>query len=227
MRIENYHEFSKQQEQQDEEEFLVLFGVLLNRLANILTLTKPSIIQTIKIWEKENASQLLLLNKNGINKVNKYVDKLIPHNLAKKNSEFVTEAALKKKLFTGNEILLDVLIDYIQNEFIQISVLQNSYGYNDEQIKESLEHLVDTIQSKVADYVAFTIKSNIRTNLFNNALSNGFTEYKWQTQKDSKVRPTHARMQEEWVAIDSPPAITNHMHVGEDYGCRCFANEFR
>ena len=47
----------------------------------------------------------------------------------------------------------------------------------------------------------------------------GVTKYRWWTQLDDKVRPSHAEKHGEIFSWDDPPSDTGH--PGEDINCRC------
>lgn len=49
----------------------------------------------------------------------------------------------------------------------------------------------------------------------------GVTQYKWKTQRDERVRPTHNDNDRKIFRWDSPPLKTNH--PGHDIFCRCEA----
>jgi SPP1 gp7 family putative phage head morphogenesis protein len=51
----------------------------------------------------------------------------------------------------------------------------------------------------------------------------GSTQYRWETMKDAKVRPSHRRMQGRVVAWSDPPMLDNMIgHAGQLPNCRCF-----
>ena len=52
----------------------------------------------------------------------------------------------------------------------------------------------------------------------------GSNKYKWRTQKDSRVRLTHRKLEGKIFSFDKPPIIDGRpLHPGEDYNCRCVA----
>jgi hypothetical protein len=49
------------------------------------------------------------------------------------------------------------------------------------------------------------------------------THYIWRTQGDNKTRPSHAANNGKTFSWDNPPETG---HLGEAYGCRCWAEPF-
>lgn len=54
-------------------------------------------------------------------------------------------------------------------------------------------------------------------------LKQSSTHYIWRAQEDDKVRSSHAANNGKIFAWDNPPETG---HPGEDYGCRCWAEEY-
>lgn len=58
----------------------------------------------------------------------------------------------------------------------------------------------------------------------NNQKSAGFDQYIWRTQKDGRVRDTHAFLEGKKFLWDDGPVVDGRqIHPGDDYNCRCFA----
>jgi SPP1 gp7 family putative phage head morphogenesis protein len=60
------------------------------------------------------------------------------------------------------------------------------------------------------------------------AMHAGITHYRWQTSKDSDVRPGHKAMQGKICEFAKPPAVNEngrimHHHPGQIWNCRCWA----
>jgi SPP1 gp7 family putative phage head morphogenesis protein len=55
------------------------------------------------------------------------------------------------------------------------------------------------------------------------ATSHPTTHYIWRTRGDGKVRPSHAANNGKIFAWDNPPPTG---HPSEDYGCRCWAEDY-
>ena len=57
------------------------------------------------------------------------------------------------------------------------------------------------------------------------AASVGSTHYIWRTAEDERVRESHAEMEGQVVAWDTPPTLSDGTttHAGQIYQCRCYA----
>ena len=57
------------------------------------------------------------------------------------------------------------------------------------------------------------------------AASVGSTHYIWRTAEDERVRESHAEMEGQVVAWDTPPTLSDGTttHAGQIYRCRCYA----
>lgn len=231
-KLPNYHKYSIQQEKRHEEELLILLSLLLKSLNDLSILTPQNIEQIIQSWKIDNWSSITELTTDHLITLDQHAIKLIA------KYESLTSKFQRTKIINGNSDIiyklyeadlqmLNVTIDYIKSKFIELSVLENTYKYTDAQSTAFIVAIVNGVESKVNTFVVQSTINNLRELLLENAKQKGFTEYKWRTQRDDRVRPLHAQMDDRWFRIDDPAPQPLGLQPGEDWGCRCYMIEFR
>jgi SPP1 gp7 family putative phage head morphogenesis protein len=220
--IKNYHKESIKYENKYAEELLVIYGILISMLNKVQRLTEKSIEDTIRLWKIEYAKEIEELNANYVNKLHEFSNRIVPT-----KEKFKQQETQVKKLTNANDDMLDVTTDFIKQKFTELSILERTYDYSSEQGNKFLEQIVNSTEDKIVLFATMSTINNLRELIFGNAESEGWTEYQWRTQRDSKVRPSHAAMDGKWIKFDDPSPQPAGYHVGEDYNCRCWSIDFR
>lgn len=219
--IKNYHKASVKVEDQYSEELLVLFGSLLLKLNEVKNLNKTNIDQIVTYWKIENNRQIQDINTIFVEKAEHIANQQLPPRSDYQNQQKVD------KLSIANDQMLNITTEYIRQKFIELSVLEHNYHYTTDLSTQFLHSISKSTEDKIVLFTTMATIQNVREFLFGNAKSYGYTEYMWETQRDSRVRPAHVAMDRKWVLIDEAPAETGYHHVGQDYNCRCYAKKFR
>jgi hypothetical protein len=220
-KIRNYHPKSMRYENQYADELLVPFSALLLELNSIQNLTKFKIDEVFKFWRIENFGTIQDINAEYVAKADELASSLIKPVTSYQNDK------KENQLVIANDEMLNVTTEYIKQKFIELSVLEQNYSYTDQLSTEFVHKIAKDTEDKIVLFTTMSTIGNVREFLFANAISQGYTEYQWHTQMDSRVRPTHARMNFRWVSLFEPPKETGGYHVGQDYNCRCWASKFR
>lgn len=221
MKIVNYHTHSMELERNYNNYLLRYFGTLLVDLNKIKVLNKAAINEKISIWQKDNLDALVTYNLNYVKKIKDYANEVIKprgETKAEKRGDIKTYA-------DSNTEMSDITTEYIRQKFIELSILEKSYSYSDQQSTEFIQDVANTVSNRVELLAVMSTINNLREFVFDNADSRGFTEYQWRTQRDNKVRPTHANNEGQWFSLSTPTPITGF--PGHDYNCRCYAVAFR
>ena|ERR1700761_9614440 len=219
MIIENYHEKSIQWEDKYTIALLFGFNILLDKLNNLDILTYTTINETITSWLTEYGIKNKEIIKKHIIKVVKYANKIIP-NTQPQYDEI-------NNTINNDYQLLNVTTDYVRHKYIELGLLEHNPRYSIESSDKFIQSIINNIETKIGLFATMSTMLAFSSFIFDNALAQEYTEYKWRTQRDSKVRHTHAAMDNRWVKINGTPPHPVGCHVGEDYGCRCWAIEFR
>ena len=220
--IKNYHEQSMKWEDKYTEKLLEYYGILLIDLNNIKKLTKTNINVVIADWEKIYGQPIRELTRKYLYKLNDYADKLVPTEQTSKQEQKEVD-----KLIVTNDKMLDITTEYVRQKFTELGVLESSYNYSQDLIDKFLQTVVNQVEDKLTLFAVMSTINNLRTLMFSNATSGGWTQYQWRTQRDAKVRPSHAAMDNKWCDIDDPEPQPVGCRVGEDYNCRCWAIRYR
>lgn len=228
MGIKNNYQLELIKYEEDyKDKLLTMLGFLLNEFDGGITYSKKEIKEIIEIWLVENKNELNEINNNLINDLTNYsqeIYKELDKNNAdiKKNNKIITKKEENAKLL--NEINNN-LIDSIEN---RLNTIELNYKLNNnlEDKITAIENLVNKIEINVKNISTNFCKNVVFNNLSIMAIANGKTKYLWQTQRDARVRDTHAMMDNRWVCIKNAPKITNYYHAGQDYNCRCYIGEF-
>lgn len=199
------------------------FGILLKRLNDIKDLTKPAIDEVIKVWNFEYQPEIYALNKEYVTKLNEFTNRVIPT----KDEAPVTQQEKINELSSASNQMLNVTTEYVKQKFDELAILENSYNYSPELTDEFLNHIANSTSDKVILFATMSTISNIRELIIDNALSHGYTEYRWRTQRDSRVRPKHAAMDGRWFPLKDLSPQPAGCQPGVDYNCRCWMIEFR
>lgn len=221
IQLDNYHRESMEVESQYADELLLLFGGLLTRLNDIKILTKRDIDNTVNLWKIENINDIQEINTIFVEKAENIANSQIPPQNSYQNERKVDSLAV------ANDQMLNITTEYVRQKFIELSVLEQNYNYSDKASTDFLQSIASTTQDKIVLFTTMSTIENVKEFLFDNAIANDFSEYEWATQRDSRVRPSHAAMEGKWVKINQPPRITGYLHVGQDWNCRCWARRFR
>lgn len=219
--LTNYHKESVKVEKEYETELLIPFGELLTKLNSIDILTTRDINDVVNMWKLQNLDEIREINTIFVEKAEEIANKQIPP-LSSYQNERKSDL-----LIIANDQMLNVTTESIRQKFIELAVLEQNYNYNTEQSTEFLQSIVKTTEDKIELFTTMSVIGNIKEFIFANAESHELIEYLWRTQRDSRVRPTHAYMDNKWVRIDQAPKETGYYHVGQDYNCRCWAYKFR
>lgn len=219
--IKNYHPASEKIENKYACELLILYSTLFVNLNNIQQLNKHDIDTTVALWKIEHQREIQTINQQYVEAA-----ELIANRMIAPANTFMNELKVDK-LSTANDQMLNVTTEYIKQKFIELAVLEQNYNYGQQLSTEFLHSTIKTTEDKIALFTTMSTIGNVREFLFGNAESHGYTQYYWHTQRDNRVRPTHAAMDGEWVYFDQAPAITGYHHVSQDYNCRCYASKFR
>jgi len=219
--LPNYHEKSIKMENEYARELLVLFGFLLLDINKNKELTKANILATVVAWRKQYGDEIKQITNDHITKINAYASKIMQNNLSPTQSK-----ELISKLTSNSNNLLGITTDYIQTEFIELGMLEKQTT-STFILDRQLQTITNQVEKKIVTHAEQSTKFDFKTIIFNNAYSQGWEEYCWETQRDSKVRPSHAAMDGKWVEITDQNPSPAGCPVGEDYNCRCYALNFR
>lgn len=242
--ISNYHDYSVKLENKYQDELLSLLGILLVQLNDVKTLTPAVIDQIIKQWRLQHWEDLNAINKSTLINLDSYINKIITFpkpavipftskikevlaNLIKKPQVESQNAELIVKLFDANNQMLNITIDYIESKYKELSVLENTYNYDKEQSNLFLNELAQSVEHKITTFITQSTINNMRELLFTTAKQQKYTEYYWHTQRDKRVRHSHAAMDGKWFRLDDRSPQPAGYQPGEDYNCRCYSSMFR
>ena len=215
--VSNYHKESEKIEASFFAELILLLSPLVMTLSSIYPLTKQRIDAEVLSWKIANNDAVKNINKEHIDKALAVVDKIF-----------------KKKVATDSIIYVDANEDLINNilgdlaiKFKELAIIDQAYPMSKEARDDYLDSIQRSLDDKIELFSTMSTISTIRAMMFDNATEEGYTEYQWHTQRDRRVRPTHAYMDGRWVNFNDPPKETGGYHVAQDWGCRCFASKFR
>lgn len=220
--IKNYHPTSMKYEDKYTKDLLEYFGFLLLDLNNIKDLTKGKINETIAAWKDKYQDELEEVNRIHVLKLDKFSDKTIPTDETKRE-----QTTLVNQLTNANMDMLNVNVDFLRQKFVELKTLENTYNYSKSMSDEFVRQVASSLEDKIVLFATMSTIGNLRELLFGNAESQGYTEYLWITQRDSKVRPSHAAMDGKWIKFDAVNPQPAGYHVGMDYNCRCFIGAVR
>lgn len=214
-------------EEDYKDKLLTILGFLLNEFDGGVSYSKKEIKEIIGAWLVENKNELDTINDNLINNLTNYSQEIYKeldksNTNIKKNNKIINKKEENTKLL--NEINNN-LIDSIENK---LNAIELNYKLNNnlEDKITAIENLVNKVEKNVKNISTNFCKNVVFNNLSIMAIANGKTEYLWQTQRDARVRDTHAMMDNKWVSINNAPKITNYYHAGQDYNCRCYIGGF-
>lgn len=211
MQVENYHKPSEKIEDEFYLELLALLTPLLLSLQELKPLTKEKIHAEIAGWLVLNAAAINRLNEEQIVKIKTIVDDIF-------NDDLVTDLQVKKYTDANNDLVNNIITD-IRTKYEELSTISHNYPLNINVKQDYVQNINNFVDDKTKLFAVMSTISNMRALLFESAALVGFTEYRWRTQRDNKVRPSHAYMEGKWVRFDSPPSETGYYHVGEDWNC--------
>lgn len=220
--IKNYHQYSIKEEKKFEHELLLMVGVLLLRLNDVQHLTPQIIDQIIQIWKLEYWEEFNSFNKNNLTAIEKYVNKVLPN-----PQEHAIDTTLLPKLMVANTKMFQITIDYVSSKFKELAVLENDYNYDSEQSNEFLASVTNTVDNKINTFATQSTINNMKEFLTAGAVALAYTEYFWMTQRDNRVRPSHAAMDAKWFPLLDRSPKPAGFQPGEDWGCRCWMAGFR
>lgn len=219
--INNYHKKSMKIEEKYAEELLFFYGILLNELNQLKASTRKEIDEEIFVWRKKYIEEITKLSKKQVEETKKYANKVLPPFDETKKEKQEDIAQYTK----ANDDMLNVTTEFIQQKFNELVILERNYDYSAELSTLFIQQVAQSVNDKVELFSTMSTIQNLRTFIFDNAESNNYMQYKWRTQRDNRVRPSHAENDNKWFDIDIPPPITGH--VGHDYNCRCYSIAFR
>jgi len=126
-----------------------------------------------------------------------------------------------------NEQILYISVNGYIGSNLKLIALEQQLSPNLFTQAKQIDDLINKVEKKLELFSVMSVISSLRNFMFDNAKENGWTEYRWMTCRDNRVRPTHRMMDNKWVPINEAPQLTGYNHVGEDWGCRCWACEYR
>lgn len=215
----NYHEYSMRKEQQLYNYLLDPYGILLISLNNLKDLTQDNINATIDAWQKEYADEINTVLMDHVGDLQDYSQEL----MTKSKILLIDSEAL----YEANKVMLNVTTDYIRQKFIEIGVNEKAYGYNSEMVNNLMDEIVRQTADKLEIFSVQTTINNLAQFIKLGAINLGFTEYRWRTQRDNRVRPSHAAMDGKWFLISDENPQPAGYKPGIDWGCRCWMWEFK
>lgn len=213
LKIENYHTFSLMQEAKEEKQLIPYFKELIDAINSLQQLNDIIIDQYINNWKAKNnniISNIILIN---IIEAEQYVNKLFKNN-------HVNESLIQDLAFASLS-MLEILVSKIRDKFMELAILENYYNLNDNQSTSFVQQILDVTLSGISTFVAQSNINNMRKLLTSAGQLLGYTEGYYHTQRDSKVRPTHAALDGKWFPLNNPPSEML------DYNCRCWFSKFR
>lgn len=223
MELNNYHVDLITIEEDYKDKLIILLGILINNL-NKSDLTKVDIQNIINDFYGSYKDEIKENNKELIDNVYRVSNK--SYDLLHKNNtkliKNVTIHEVKKKEYV--EITDDFVDNIIKDIELQYNKLLINKKLNDNKldINNNKIDIINKINKAINNNIEYIAKVVTFKRITHLAKKNGYTQYLWVTQKDTRVRDTHEVMDERWVNIDIAPAITNYNHVGCDYNCRCY-----
>lgn len=203
-------------------DLLEYFGFLLLDLNNIAELTKGKINDAISQWKDKYQDEIEEVNHDHLLKLDTFSNKTIATDETKRE-----QTTLIRQLSNANTDMLNVNVDFLRQKFIELKTLENTYNYSPAMSDTFVQQIASSLEDKIVLFATMSTIGNLRELLFGNAESQGYTEYLWITQRDSKVRPTHVAMDGKWIRFDAINPQPAGYHVGMDYNCRCYIGAIR
>jgi hypothetical protein len=203
------------------DELLEKYGFLLLMLNDIKELSQMNVKDTITQWQMEYGPEIKELTREYMAKLDRYSNKQILGNETYKQQEEKIN-----DLTNTNYQLLNLTTDYIGQQYIQIGLLESKDNFSPEQADQILQTTVNQTEDKVTLYATMAIAGGMIDFITTNAMSDGWTEGLWRTQRDSRVRESHAKMDNKWVRLDDPNPQPAGFQPGCDYNCRCWYIDF-
>jgi SPP1 gp7 family putative phage head morphogenesis protein len=222
--VDNYYEDDrfKHFEKQYQKDLEMFYGILLVRLNDVKTLTETEIKRVIKEWKDKYQDEVDDTVENHVKRLRNISNNIIPS----ENSASAQDK-LQERIIASNKRELEITTDEVQLNFNKLATYEKDINYSSEIADEKLQSIARQAASALGLFTAMSTIGAMREFTFTNAESNGYTEYLWVTQRDSKVRPEHAAMDGKWIAFDDPSPQPAGLHVGQDYNCRCYIGGFR
>jgi hypothetical protein len=219
--LKNYHEYSKKLEDKYNTDLLEKYSPLLLLLNDIKKLNKSNINDVIVSWKKEYWQDIEAITLLNIQKIDKYTNTLITGDETERQQSVLIDGMVLQ-----NMRLLDQTTENIRQRFTELGVLENG-AYSAELATKNVQGIVNSVEKSLDLFAVMSTMGNMRELIFGNAESVGWEQYQWRTQRDSRVRPTHAAMDNRWINIDDLTPQPAGCPVSQDYNCRCWAINFR
>lgn len=227
--IKNYHEESVEYEKKFEDLLLPFYFILIEDLNKIEHLTIEMIDAVVSAWKILHHSKLQSINREYLDSLERLSMNIVEE--YSKTDEMTTEEIKivdkkkSEKLVDSNMQLLNLTTEFVKQKFIELSILEKTYDYNDELSTEFVNAIASSTLNKLETFSTQSTIQNLRLLISTDMALQGYTEYYWHTQRDSRVRPTHAANDGKWFSLFTPPPVTGH--PGHDYNCRCWMSKFR
>lgn len=220
--IKNYHTQSMKWEASYATYLLEKYGYLLLLLNDVRKLNKSTIDTAIQEWKAEYWDEIVETNIKYMKKLDTFSNKIVESDKTDRQQE-----AQQAKLASDNNKMLDITTEYIRQRFTELGILESGHNYSPDKATLFLKQIASNVQDKLNLFATMSMVSNLNTLLVTNAMSDGWEEAQWRTQRDSKVRATHAAMDNKWCRLDDPSPQPAGCQVGIDYNCRCYWINFR
>ncbi len=215
--INNYHPVSMQWEQSYKDDLLGYFGILIDDINQLSDLNKKNIAAVTAEWKKTYYPEIVEKVEDHLVNISEFINDKLDSDI---NSNLIP-------YINSSLTMLDEPIQNIQTKFLQLGKLEKNYDYSQEMSDERVNELKNSIEKSIELFAVMSSIQNFKQLFFDKAEQDGYKEYLWITQRDAKVRPTHAAMDGKWVRLDDPSPYPAGYHVGMDWNCRCYIGGFR
>lgn len=218
----NYHNQSMKWEDRYADELLEMYGFLLIDLNTINKLTKENIDNIISEWNSKYATEILLLTNFYMRKLDNFANqKIIENDSPQPISNKIDD------LTASNVSLINLNTEYIRQEYTKLGILEDRDSFSQEAANTFVQTIANQIEDKLTLYATMAISTGLHEFIIDNATLDGWTQGLWRTQRDSKVRASHAAMDGLWINLDNPQPKPADHQPGCDYNCRCWYCNFR
>ena len=218
----NYHDYSMTKEKQLFNNLLIPYGSLLYALQHTKDLSKENINKVVDEWTATHGDSINDTLKQQVTDLEAHSRSII-----KAETPLVEQTEQADALLEANKIMLDVTTNNVKQKFIEIGVNEKAYGHDSKTVNTMMDEALNKTVDSLETFSVQSTINNLAQFIKKSAVAIGYTSYRWRTQRDSRVRPTHAKMDGKWFDISDESPEPAGFKPGIDYGCRCWMWEFR